>query len=153
MRWCFYVMGGITQVIFVILEYAEMKTNGISEYFSDSYNVFDFSMPIFYIVHIAIRINSNKIEEFGIYKLFDNIIMIILIMGGTSKILQYIRFREEYSFFVQMLFQTIRELIPFFLSFLLFLVIFGLFYFIMQCDTDDWGTDYPGMTKLLRLFC
>ena len=37
-----------------------MKTNGIYEYFSDGYNVFDFSMPIFYIVHIAIRIDANK---------------------------------------------------------------------------------------------
>lgn len=81
-----------------------MKTNGINEYFSDGYNVFDFSMPIFYIIHIAIRIHVNKIEEFGIYKLLDDLIMIVLILGGTSKILQYIRFREEYSFFVQMLF-------------------------------------------------
>lgn len=86
-RWCFYAVGGFTQIVFVVLEYAEMKTNGIYEYFSDGYNVFDFSMPIFYIVHIAIRIDANKIEDFGIYKLFDNLIMIVLILGGTSKIL------------------------------------------------------------------
>lgn len=87
MRCCFYAVGGFTQIVFVVLEYAEMKTNGIYEYFSDGYNVFDFSMPIFYIVHIAIRIDANKIEDFGIYKLFDNLIMIVLILGGTSKIL------------------------------------------------------------------
>lgn len=153
MRWSFYIIGAFTQILFVILEYAEIKSNGIKDYFSDQYNIFDFSMPIFYFVHIGIRVHVNKIEDFGIYKLADNFIMIILILGSTSKILQYIRFREEFSFFVQMFFSTIRELIPFFIAFLLFMVVFSLFFFLMQCDAEGQDNDYPGMTIFLRLCC
>ena len=83
----------------MFLELAEVKSNGIIHYFSDGYNIFDFSMPLFFIAHVFVRIYSGKTEDFGSFKLFDNIIQIIIILGGSSKLLQYIKYREEFSFF------------------------------------------------------
>ena len=46
--------------------------------------------------------------------------------------MQYIRFKEEYSFFVQMFTSVIIELIPLMMAFVMFTIIFSLISIIMQ---------------------
>jgi len=107
-------------------------------------------MPLFYIVHLIVRIFSDKTEDFGSFKLFDNIIQIIIILGSSSKLLQYIKYREEFSFFEQMFIQVIKELIPFFMAFIMFIFIFGICLVLMQVDVDR-QEDYTGINLFLRL--
>ena len=84
------------------------------------------------------------IDGFGLLKLGDNIVQIIIIVGSATKILQYIRFKEEYSFFVQMFTSVIIELIPLMMAFVMFTIVFSLISIIMQVNVDegDGGDDY-----------
>ena len=47
-----YILSFITLTIFMIFEYAEMKYNGIEDYFSDSWNYFDSTQYIFFIINV-----------------------------------------------------------------------------------------------------
>jgi hypothetical protein len=89
-----YVIATITQIVFSVFEYSEIKYNGLSEYIKDSYNLMDASQPIFFFIHVSLRAYFGKIESFGNLKIFDNIVQIILILCSLAKVLQYIRFKE-----------------------------------------------------------
>ena len=77
-------------------------------------------------------------------RLADNVVEILIITGSTIKLLSYIRFKEEYSFFVQMFTSVIIELIPLMMAFVMFTIIFSLISIIMQVNVDegDDGDDY-----------
>ena len=49
-----------------------------------------------------------------------------------------------------MFIQVIGELIPFFMAFLMFIFIFGVFLVLMQVDVDN-QEDYTGINLFLRL--
>ena len=67
-------------------------------------------MSPYYIIE---QIGSNDIsdpdtlDKLGYFKLFDNIIIIMIIFTSITKGLQYIRYKESYSFFVQMFTQVL----------------------------------------------
>jgi hypothetical protein len=69
-----------------VLELPEMA-EGIYSYTSDIYNFFDFSMPIFFIVRVILRLIYGKIMIFGEIKLLDNLIKIFIIIASTLKVL------------------------------------------------------------------
>ena len=46
-----YVISFFTLTVFMVFEYAEMKYNGIEDYFSDSWNYFDSTQYIFFIIN------------------------------------------------------------------------------------------------------
>ncbi len=69
-----------------MLELPEMA-EGIYSYTSDIYNFFDFSMPIFFIVRVILRLIYGKIMIFGEIKLLDNLIKIFIIIASTLKVL------------------------------------------------------------------
>jgi hypothetical protein len=70
------------------------------EYFKEIYNVFDISQPILFTIHLILRIVYGKLEDFEWMRLADNLVEIFIITGATIKLLSYIRFKEEYSYFV-----------------------------------------------------
>lgn len=88
-------------------------------------------MPIFFIGHIILRIIYGKVKEFGGMRLLDNLIEIFIIISSTLKVLQFIRYKEEFGFFVLMFFSVIKELLPFLFMFALFIVVFTLFQIIL----------------------
>ena len=69
-----------------MLELPEMA-EGIYSYTSDIYNYFDFSMPIFFIARVILRLIYGKIMIFGEIKLLDNLIEIFIIIASTLKVL------------------------------------------------------------------
>ena len=54
-----YVLAGSTQIFFLSLEYAELKYNGIGEYFSDPWNYVDSSQFIIYIIRVTLEITND----------------------------------------------------------------------------------------------
>ena len=70
-------------------------------------------------------------------------------MGSTLKLLQYIRYKEEYSYFVQMFFAVLIELGPFLYMFVIFIVVFTLFQVILSAKVSD-ESEYPGLHPYFR---
>jgi hypothetical protein len=64
------------------------------------YNAFDISQPILFAIHLILRLTFGKVVDFGWMRLADNLVEIFIIIGSTVKLLSYIRFKEEYSYFV-----------------------------------------------------
>jgi len=82
--------------------------------------------------------------------LTDNLVEISIIIGATYKLFQYIRFKEEYSYFVQMFFAVMFELGPFLLIFVVFVSVFTIFEIILGTKVSDDGSDYPGVHPYFR---
>ena len=99
LRWILYLICSLTQIYFIRCEIPEIAQSFIN-YFKELFNLFDFSLPIFFFGHMILRMKYGKIQDFGWMQLADNIIEILIIMGSTLKLLQYIRYKEEYSYFV-----------------------------------------------------
>jgi hypothetical protein len=57
-------------------------------------------VPIFFIQHLILRIIYGKVDGFGGTKVYDNVVEIVIMIGSTLKLLQYLRYKEEYSYFV-----------------------------------------------------
>ncbi len=98
---------------------------------------------------MILRLKFGKIHDFGWMQLADNIIEILIIMGSTLKLLQYIRYKEEYSYFVQMFFAVLIELGPFLYIFVIFIVVFTLFQIILGAKVSD-ESEYPGLHPYFR---
>ena len=73
-------------------------------------------------------------------------------MGSATKILQYIRYKEEYSFFVQMFTSVIIELIPLMMAFVMFTIVFSLISIVMQVNVDEGedNDDYRGVVLFMK---
>ena len=127
-----------------------MYYQSLQIYFSEVYNIFDFAQPILFIVHLILRMLYAKIDGYGWMKLFDNLIEIFIIIGSTMRLFQYIRFKEEYSYFVQMFFSVLIELGPFLLIFVILTFVFTMFQIILNAKASDGGSDYPGVHPYIR---
>ena len=144
-----FALSFITLTIFMIFEYAEMKFNGIEDYFSDSWNYFDSTQYIFFIINVFLSKNLINQQSFGIYSLVNEVLQIIILLLATTRILQYIRYKESFSFLVQMLMAVIFDLSPFLTIFLIFVIVFTFVIVIMQADIDP--EDYEGIPKFMRI--
>ena len=69
----------------------------------NTYNIIDILLPIFFAINILVKI-LWEIEEYDMGRLIDNQIQIFIIIASMIKLLQFIRFKEEYAKFVQMFF-------------------------------------------------
>ena len=54
-------------------------------------------------MHLAFRIKYGKISDLGDLKVVDIFIEIAIYIASFMKILQYLRVKEEFSYFVQMI--------------------------------------------------
>jgi len=75
---------------------------------------------------------------------------ILIIIGSTIKLLSYIRFKEEYSYFVQMFFAVMKKLGSFLLIFVIYIFVFTIFRIILDLKVEDDGADYPGLHPYFR---
>ncbi len=99
-RWVLYSLCSLTQIYFIRIEFAEIMTDKIQNYINEVYNIFDFTLPIYFFVHLALRLKYKKINEFGNLRLIDNIIEILIIIASFFKTFQYLRIYKNFSLFV-----------------------------------------------------
>jgi hypothetical protein len=71
---------------------------------------------IWFAIHFFIRLYFKKIEKLGFFKLFENVIIILIIFTSSTKILQYIRYKESYSFLYKYLLKYLYSWCHFSLS-------------------------------------
>ena len=67
----------------------------------------------------------------------------------ASKILQFIRYNDDYSYLVQMLSQVFVDVIPFLTVFILYLLILSFISLIMGADFGE--DDYSNLPSFLRI--
>ena len=89
------------------------------------YNWFDISLPILFIVHIALRLKYKKITENGSLKVLDIFIEIAIYIEIFIKTLQYLRVINKFSFFVQMILAIFNDLWPFFSIYIAMIFLFA----------------------------
>ena len=79
-------------------------------------------------------------------------IKIILLIGAMTKILELIRFRKEYCIFVNIFEKALVELIPFIVSFFVFVFLFTIIDIFMHVDLDMEDDEYMGLPIFLETF-
>lgn len=65
---------------------------------------------------------------------------------------QYIRYREQFSFFVQMFNTVIKQLVEFMIAFIVFTMFFSVISMIMEVDVEGGEDDYPFVFPFARQF-
>ena len=63
------------------------------------------------------------------------------------KLLFFVRIFEEYGFLVQMIILCMQDLVPFFMSYLLFLNFFSMCFIVLNCDIDGEIAGTPILTR------
>ncbi len=104
-----YIVASLVSIIFGYFEIIEIKFSGFKEYFSSGYNIFDFSQPFIFLIHIIIKVFVQP-EGYGTPKVIDNFIQILVILGAFSRMLQFIRYKEQYCIFVNIFNKVLEEL-------------------------------------------
>ena len=100
---------------------------------------------------MLIRINFGKPDGYDWGQLLDNLIEIVIIFGSMIKLLQYIRYKEEFAYFVKIFFAVMRDLGPFILMFSGFISIFSLIQYILSSQAEEAEDTYPGVNSFLRM--
>ena len=67
------------------------------------------------------------------------------------QLLQYVRYKVEFAYFVQMFFAVMKDLGPFLLIFTGFLSVFSLIQFILSSKTEEADDTYPGVSSFVRM--
>lgn len=67
------------------------------------------------------------------------------------KVLFFIRVFEAFGFLVQMLQLTISKLIPFFISFLVFVIYFAVSFYVLEGEVDPELEEYEGFFNKFTL--
>jgi len=83
-------------------------------------------------------------------KLLDNFLQILLVFQATLKIMEYIRYNENYSSLVQMIIEVSTELLPFISIFIMYVFLFTMISIIMEADYKD--EDYKNLPEFVRIF-
>lgn len=143
------MIAAVTQIIFAIFEYADIRINGILSYVSNGFNLMDSSQFVLYSINIYIRLYGSDLNQNMMHLLFDKILQILILLQSTTRILQYIRFNDDFSFLVQMIIRVLIDLLPFLTIFLLYILVFSFIIIILGGDFDPEG--YSLMPKYLRI--
>ena len=68
---------------------------------------------------------------------------------ATTRILQYIRYKDSFSFLVKMLTAVLIDLLPFLTIFMLYNFVFSMIIIIMEADIS--ADDYQGIPRIMRI--
>ena len=63
------------------------------------------------------------------------------------KLLFFVRIFEDYGFLVQMIILCMQDLVPFFMTYLLFLNFFAMCFVVLNCDIDEDVADTPILSR------
>lgn len=139
------------QVLFLSLEYAELSYNGVQEYFSDPFNYVDSSQLIIYVAQVWIQVaRGNEMYEHDSFRLWGNFLTITCLFMCTIKLMQFLRYNENFGFLIQMILTVFVDLFPFLTIFIVTVFFFSLVMVIMDSGFDD--GDYPKVQRFLIIF-
>ena len=114
------------------IEIIQIKEQGLS-YFA-GWNLTDFTQ--FWVFLIITILNQQDIEDDQNYTLYLAELRLMLVALTMIKLLFFVRIFEEYGFLVSMIQYCIIDLIPFLVSYMLFLIIFSMLYTVLRMEPD-----------------
>ena len=133
------------------LEYAELSYNGVSEYFGDPWNFVDSTQFIIYLTHISIETTKDAgSEAHDSHLLWGNIVAITCLLMCTVKLMQFLRYKEEFGFLIQMILTVFVDLFPFLTIFMVLVFFFSLVMVITDADFEQ--DDYSMVDRFISLF-
>lgn len=77
---------------------------------------------------------------------------LVLIILAFMKLLFFVRIFEDYGFLVQMILLCVFDLIPFIVSYLIFLFIFTLCFVVLKMEIDPEVVDAQGLSYTQKMF-
>jgi len=139
-------------VFFLSLEYAELSYNGVGEYFSDPWNFVDSTQFIIYLTHISIE-TTKDVDQYGAHDshaLWGNLVTITCLFMCTIKLMQFLRYNENFGFLIQMILTVFIDLFPFLTIFVVLVFFFSLVMVITDADFER--DDYSKVDRFICLF-
>jgi hypothetical protein len=74
------------------------------------------------------------------------------LIGAFSRLLELVRYRKEFCIFVNIFEKAFVELIPFIISFFVFIFLFTVINIFMQADLDVEDDEYTGLPFFAETF-
>jgi hypothetical protein len=116
-------------ILLFSIELVQMFNQGFSYFIG--WNIVDFSLfVVFGFIEYAQYIGFDHSFQ---YMPEAKLLLIIL---AFFKLLFFIRIFEEYGFLVQMIFLCVVDLIPFIMSYLIFLIVFSVCFVVLKMEID-----------------
>lgn len=154
----------LTQIFFFYLEFAELDYEGWEEYFfgQEWWNFMDSTQLVFFCIHMAFQIHEFRDQMDTKFDMVNNCVEIVLLVEATFKILQYLRFKDNFRQLIRMFLAVFLDLWPFMTLFLSLICFFAMIQVIMEVDAcksnpgpDGYftkGCDYLHISQFFRLF-
>lgn len=89
-------------------------------------------------------------DDHDAFRLWGNFLTITCLFMSTIKLMQFLRYNENFSFLIQMILSVFVDLFPFLTIFVVTVFFFSLVIVIMDAGFDD--GDYPRVQKFLIIF-
>ena len=129
-------------VILFFIETTQMRELGF-EYFM-GWNIVDFMQ---FFTFISLQYFTYGKDDAG---LFIPELKLLLILMSFVKLLFFIRIFEAYGFLVQMIMYCIIDLIPFIMSYMIFLFIFSICFVVLNMEIDGEVDGAEGLNYFMK---
>ena len=128
-----YCVAFSVQLFFLSLEYAELAHAGVVEYFQDPFNYVDSSQMIIYVAQVWIQLSrGSEMFEHDNARLWGNFLTITCLFMSSIKLMQFLRYNENFGFLIQMILTVFVDLFPFITFFIVTVFFFSLVMVIMD---------------------
>lgn len=130
----------VTLCLFFILACIKIKGSKRSNVLRQLSETTDFLHFICYLClwYLGTSSDSNELgEDLKTNRVLEIVLVLVVVTMSFAKILGYLRIYESYGFLVKMVALTFRDLIPFTIFFLLFIVFFASLYIVLKLDLDE----------------
>lgn len=132
-----------TLMIFLCLEFCQLKMLGCQDYFFDFWNLVDFTQAFVFAASTILSFYPN--EDRYVLEMTLNLISLF---QAFAKGLSFVRLSDDFGFLVRMIGITIIELKPFIAFFFLYSLFFSVAFSILTIDT----TKYERLDKNFAYF-
>jgi hypothetical protein len=111
------------------------------------WNIIDFSLFTSFMILQYYKFTG--MDDSSTYMPETKLVLIIL---AFMKLLFFVRIFEDYGFLVQMILLCVLDLIPFIISYIIFLFIFSICFVVLKMEIDPEVVDAESMSYTQKMF-
>lgn len=141
-----------SQLYFYFIEVVQMKQKGIIEYAKEGFWNFVETSQFFVFMALYILRAVDTFSDSNRDGVDVIVLQLYLMVVGFVKILFFIRIYEEYGFLVQMVGNTVIQLIPFLVFFIMWILFFAILYWILKVEIDSGDEEYLNLPNFFKYF-
>jgi hypothetical protein len=132
-------------LILLFIELIQMANQGFSYFYG--WNLVDFSLLlVFSVLQYYGMMNQDH------SKVYMPEMKMLLILLSFLKLLFFVRIFEEYGFLVQMIRLCVSDLIPFIMSYMIFLMVFTVCFVVLKMEIDPEVKEVQNLTYFQMMF-